>query len=217
MGHCGSSLRTSPADLNEPSSTTGSTLRTCRTAQFATRARRRPRADLRGICKPKYGAGRRIGRAPRRCSRRRRASVAVSRRRRGRACAVGPVLALGFRPGHALAGAFAVHGALELGGHPEHLEQHRTGWVGGIVCRTAGGQVRAFGADLVGDVEEVAQPAAEPVELGDQGVFERRPDPPAAAHLSIQMDLLGRDPEGDEGPFWTAGTTERVLSADLHA
>ena len=45
------------------------------------------------------------------------------------------------------------------------------------------------------------------------GVFERRPDPPEAAHPSIQMDLLGRDSEGDEGPFWTVGTTERALSA----
>jgi len=111
--------------------------------------------------------------------------------------------------GESVSGAFGHEGVFELGDRAEDLEEHPTYRGGGVDALVEDDQVNAAGVQVVGQVDEVFQRSAEPVELGDDELVA------AAAsdgQCSFKFGPAGQFPGGvvDEDLF-AAGRGERIV------
>lgn len=68
--------------------------------------------------------------------------------------------------GEAVAGAFGHQGVLELGDGSEDLEEHAADGGGGVDALVQDDEVHTPRVELLGQVDEVLEGSAEPVELG---------------------------------------------------
>jgi hypothetical protein len=117
--------------------------------------------------------------------------------------------ALGFRDGHALAGARPGEVGLELGDHRQDGEQQPADRVGGIVDGPAEVQADAAGRQLVDDVSGIRDGAGEPVEFGDhegvarpaggEGLAQAGALSVGAADAVVDVDAVRLDAQRGEG------------------
>ena len=139
--------------------------------------------------------------------------------------------AAGAGDGHALAGALADQGGLELGDDGEDLQEHPGHRVVPVVNRAAEGEPDATVGELGEDGQGVGDGAGEAVELGDgegvavagcgQGLVQAGPGPAGAGQPLVQVDAVGGDAERGEllalaGQVLTGGTAPGIADINTH-
>lgn len=86
--------------------------------------------------------------------------------------------------GQAVDGAFRHQGVFELGNRPEDLEEHPADGGGGVDALIEHDEIHLLGLELLGQLDEVFQGAAESVELQ---VVSRTPDSVTVARTRVAL------------------------------